>query len=168
MGDEQHRYPPAELIDGSGKLFGGRIIKTACCFVEYQHARSLEQRAGDCDALLLAARESRTVLPYRGLVTLRQLFDRFVNFRQLAGLDNLLECRERVGKRQVLVDRSTEEHGLLRHDAEIASQFVGTQMPDVVPVDRDTTFLRLVEALENLRQRALAAARGAHDGDAAT
>src|SRR5262249_49795873 len=99
--------------------------------------------------------------------TLRQLLDRLMDFRQLAGLDDLVECREPARKSQIFVDRPTEQHCLLRDDPEMAPQLVSAQMPDVVPVYRDAAFLRLVKALKNFRQGTLAAARGPHDRDAA-
>ena len=59
--------------------------------------------------------------------------------------------------------RAGEEHRLLRHDAEGSAKFVGGEMADVLAVERDMAFHRLVEAEHQLGERALAATRRAHD-----
>ena len=45
-------------------------------------------------------------------------------------------------------------------------QFVGGEVADVVAVELDCALIGLVEALQQFGERALAAARRAHDGDA--
>ena len=80
----------------------------------------------------------------------------------LAGLDDVVEARVRVGHDEVVVDGAGEEHGLLRHDAEGLAQFVGGQMADVAAVEEDLPVRGLVEAQQQFGQRALAAAGGAH------
>src|SRR5688572_14618144 len=57
VGDEQHRYAPAELIDCARELLGGAGIQPAGGFVENEDMRALEERAGDGNALLLASRK---------------------------------------------------------------------------------------------------------------
>ena len=72
----------------------------------------------------------------------------------------------RVGEHQVVVDRAGEQHGLLRHHAEVLPQLVGREMADVVAVDLDLALGGQIEALQQLGERALAAARRAHQGHA--
>ena len=71
----------------------------------------------------------------------------------------------RVGDDQVVVERAGEEHGFLRHDAEVMAQFVGGQIADVVTVDFDGAVFGLIETLQQFGQRALAGARRPHDSD---
>jgi hypothetical protein len=71
--DEQHRHLPLELVDRPGEEFGGRLIEVGDRFVEDQDLRSLEQRPGDRDALLLAAREAGAAFADLGLVALREV-----------------------------------------------------------------------------------------------
>ena len=102
----------------------------------------------------------------RGLVTLRQRFDGVVYARRFAGDDHVFEGRVRITEYDVVVDRTGEQDAVLRHHAEAAAQFVGAEMADVVAVELDAAFSGLIEALQQLGQRALAATRRPHDGDA--
>src|SRR5262245_20023534 len=158
MGNEEHRHAAPELIDRTGKLLCRSRVQAAGCLVEDQDAGALEERAGDGDALLLAARKPGTVLADFRLVALRQLLDRVVDLRELAGLHHLVERGVRVGEHEVVVDRAAEQYRLLRHDAEVLPKLIGAQVADVPSVNRDAALLRLVEALQQLCQGALAAA----------
>ena len=113
--------------------------------------------------MFLSARESRAAFADLGLVTLGELFDHVVDLGGLAGGDHVLEAGVRVGHDQVVVERAGEEDGLLRDDAEDAAEFVGGKGADVLAVEGDLSFLRLVEAEHEFGQRALAATGGAHD-----
>jgi hypothetical protein len=73
------------------------------------------------------------------------------------------ETGMRVCHEQIVVERAGKQHGFLRHHSESRSQFVGGEMTDVLAVERDLTFHRLIEAEQQFRQRALAAARRTHD-----
>src|SRR6185436_20765205 len=66
-----------------------------------------------------------------------------------------------VGGDQVFVDRATEEVGFLRYDAEILAQLVCGKVTEVATVDRELAVGGLVETQHELRERALAATRGA-------
>ena len=86
-----------------------------------------------------------------------------MDFRRLAGLDDVLEAGMRMGHDQVVIEGAGEEHGFLRDDAEGGAQFVGGQVADVFAVQIDLAFVGLVEAEQQFGQRALAAAAGAHE-----
>ena len=109
VGDEQDGDFALEFVDGAGEVFGGGLVEVAHRFVEDQHARALEQGAGDGDALALAAGQSDAILAHRGLVALRQLFDNIVDLGQLAGVDDLFEAGVGVGQLQVFVEGAGEQ-----------------------------------------------------------
>lgn len=119
--DEQHGHFAFELVDGAGEVFCGVRVEVAGGFVEDQDFRPLEQGAGDGEALLLSAREAHAALADFGLVALGEFFDGVVDFRHAAGLHDLVEGGVGVGHQQVVVDRAGEQHGFLRHDAEVAA-----------------------------------------------
>src|SRR5262245_42901433 len=64
VGYEKHRHATAKLVDGAGELLCRGRVQAAGCLVEDQDARTLEECAGDGDALLLAAREPCPVLAH--------------------------------------------------------------------------------------------------------
>ena len=106
--DEQHGHLPLELVDGSGEMFGGLDVEVAYGFVKDEHARMLEQGAGDGDTLLLSAGEADTVFADRGLVALRQLFDDLMDLGHFAYMHDLFKAGMRVGELQIVVDGAGE------------------------------------------------------------
>ena len=97
------------------------VVEVAGRLVEDQDLRPLEQRAGDGDALLLAAGKADAVLADLGLVALRQVLDRRRGSPPACRRATI--CSKRacgLASEQVVVDRAREEHRLLRHDAEVA------------------------------------------------
>src|SRR5688572_15007711 len=161
MSDEEDGCLSLELVNGAGEALGGAEVEAAGRFVKDENPRLFEHRAGDCDALLLPAREADAVLAERGVVALRQLVDDVVNLGELAGLGDLVEAGVWVRGEQVLVDGAREEIGFLRHDAEVLAKLVGAELAGVLAVQEDLPFHRLIEAEEELGQGALAAAGGA-------
>ena len=97
MRDKQHRDFAPKLIDGTGKLFGCRIVQAIRCFVKYQYSRPLKQGASDCNALLLPTRKANPVFTYLSLISLGKTYNGVVNFHHFAGFDDLFKARERIG-----------------------------------------------------------------------
>ena len=167
MGDEDDRRFALELVDRLRELLGGLGVEVARGFVEDEELRLLEEGAGDGDALFLAAGEADAVLAEPGLVALGQLFDRVVDLGGAAGGDDLLEARVRARHAEVVVDGAGEEDGLLRHDAEGLAQLVRREVAQVAAVELDAAVARLIEAEQELRERALSASRRSGDHDEA-
>ncbi len=80
------------------------------------------------------------------------------------GLD-LLKRRVGAAKGDVVADRATEQIGLLQHDADLRAQAVDRQVAEVVAVDQDRALAGVVEARDQVDDRALAAAGGAQQRD---
>jgi len=78
MGDEYRPHFAAQLIDGLREVLGRLRVEARHSLVENQQLRALEQSPRNCNALLLTAREPDAVLAGRGLIPLRQAFDRLV------------------------------------------------------------------------------------------
>ena len=83
----------------------------------------------------------------------------------LRGRHDLLGRGVGPAEGDVLGDGAGEEEPLLRHDAELAAQRVLRDVAQVVPVDRDPPFGRVVEAGDQLRDRRLAGAGVADERD---
>src|SRR5262249_37040186 len=116
---------------------------------------------------LLAARELQSALADRGLVAVGKRRDEVVNLRQPRRLLDLLAVGAGAAIGDVVADRVVEEDGVLRHDADGPADAVLRDVPQVLAVDADGTALDVVEAEEKTRDRRLAAAGGADDGESA-
>ena len=98
------------------------VVERAGRLVEDQDARIGDQRAGDGDALALAARKAAAALADHGVVALRQLEDEVMRAGELRRLDHPLHRHAGIGERDVVADRAVEQHVLLQHHADLAAQ----------------------------------------------
>ena len=104
MCDEEHRDPAAELIDGAGELLRGIDVKIAGRLIEDQdrgrlsNARAIAMRC-------FCPPESPAPCSPIGVCSPAAALDRFVDLRRLAGMDDVVERRMRVGEHDVVVDR---------------------------------------------------------------
>ena len=156
MRNEQHGDLAFELVDGPGEVLGVRGVEVGGGFVEDENARLLEQRTGDGDALFLAARKPGTALADLGLIAVGQGFDGVVDFGPLAGLHDLLKTGMRVGEQKIVIEGAGEDHCFLRHDAELAAQFIGGKVAEIAAIEQDAALFGKVKPLQQFCQRALA------------
>src|SRR5262245_39411264 len=163
--DQYQRHLAAQRRDGACKCLHCFAIEVAGRLVEDQHLRALQQRAGDSDALALPTRKPNAAFTDRRLVTLRQRLESRMNLGQSACMHDLLEPRMGSGEKQVVEHGAREENRFLRHDAETGAQFVGGEMTGIDALEQDSAARRQVEALQQLDERRLAAARWACDRD---
>jgi hypothetical protein len=78
--------PAADPVEGVLDLLLGEGVERRGRLVEDEDRRALQDRAGDGDALLLAARELQAALAHGGVVALRQRRDEAVDLREARGL----------------------------------------------------------------------------------
>src|SRR5471032_2345291 len=133
--------------------------------VEDQDARIDQQRAGDRDALALAAGQALSALTDHRVVGLRQAQDEFVRVRGARGGDDLFARRFRFAVGDVLGDGAEEQEGLLQHEADVAAVVRHGEGADVDAVEHDGAFGDVVEAADQVDQRALAGTRVADQAD---
>ncbi len=165
VGDDDHRAALADVRHVAlhdGLAF---IVQRARGLVEDEDARVGEERAGDRDALALAARQARTLLADDGVVALRQLADEVVRPRQARRVHHGLDGRGRVRDGDVLAHAAVEQQVLLQYHADLPSQLRRIDQADVDTVHEDAALLGYVQALHELGERALAGARAPHDAD---
>ena len=96
---------------------------------------------------------------------MRQAQDELVRMRCARGGDDLLARRLGLAVGDVLGDGAEEEEGLLQHEADVAPVFGEGQRPEVDTVDPDRAFGGVVEAADQVHQRALARTRVADETD---
>ena len=117
------------------------VVERAGRLVEDQDARVGGERAGDGDALALAAGEVGAALLDHRVVAVRQLGDELVGAGEPRHRDHLRARHGGIGERDVVVDRAVEQQVFLQHDADLAAQPAGIDLGDIDAVEQDLPLL---------------------------
>ena len=151
--------PLLERPDEEAHLFAELRVEVREGLVEEENARLDDHRAGERDALLLAARELAGVaLPE--VAELHRLEDPGDALGHLA----LRDAPHLEPEREVLPHRHVGEEGVvLEHHADVP--LLRWQPHDVVVVEEDVARARLLESRDAPQGGGLAAARRAEEGD---
>jgi len=140
-------------------------VKRARRLVQKKDLRVLHDGAGNRNALLLTARKLDAALAEHRVVALGQSLDERVGVRRAGRLLDLLHARVRATVRNVVSHAHVEQHGLLGHQANLRAHVLQVEVAHILSVDQDLATKDVVEALDEADDRALAAARLAHQGD---
>ena len=125
----------------------------------------LEERAGDGDALLLAAGEHHAALADDGVVASGKLGDEVVDQRGAGGGFDLGLRRAGAAEADVLGDGAGEHHRLLLDIGKARAEVGGVEVADVDAVDEDGAGVDVVEALDEAEDGGLTRARCADQRD---
>lgn len=143
----------------------GLIIQGTRRLIEDQDPRIRHQRPRDGDSLSLSARESRAALPHRRVVGFGQLQDEFVCAGQLRRLNDLRHGSPGKLDRNVLPYRAVEEKTLLEDHSDLPAQPKWVGLLQIDPIDQNPAGFWDLEALQELRESALARAASTHHPD---
>ena len=121
-----------------------------------------EDRAGDGNALLLAAGQTHAVFTDLGLVTIGQTFDEVRGSGGAGGGTHVVVAGTGASVTNVFHDGVGEQHGVLRDHGYASSQFACIDPCDINTIDQDAALLR---AIERQRQRQHTAFAGAGRAD---
>ena len=147
---------------GQDFLFGP-AVERACRLVQQQDRRILHQRAGNGDALFLAAGEFQSALADFGIQPLGQALDQRHDRCRLCRGDHLFAPGAAAAIGDVVTDGVVEQHAILRDDPDLLAQTVLGNLCNILSVDQDAALLRVVEPEQQSPDRALARARRADD-----
>mmetsp|Transcript_80290 Transcript_80290/g.245401 ORF Transcript_80290/g.245401 Transcript_80290/m.245401 type:complete len:558 (-) Transcript_80290:559-2232(-) len=167
VGDQDDRAPRLldQLVQG---LLHQRLVlgvQRRCGLVQEEEPRLPQEAARDGEALPLTPGKEHPPLAHARVVLLLCIHDELVRVRRLARLDDLLVAvRPAQAVREVFLDRLREQLGVLRHEAAQRAHGPRGQLPHVPAVQQQLALSRLVEAHEEMDERALAAAAFAHEG----
>ena len=125
----------------------------------------MEDRPGDGDALLLAARQSVALVPEDRVVSVGLREDEVVGVGRAGRRHDVLETRGGLPVGDVLPDRAVEEDRFLQDDADVAPQVLEPDVPQVHAVQGDRTVIHIVEPADEIDGRALPGARLADQPD---
>ena len=121
--------------------------------------RVAEQRAGDRDALALAARQARAAFAHEGIEPFGKRAQEFLGIGVARGLPQLLFARVPIAVAKIVARAGGEDHGFLRHHRDALANVGGIGVAEVDSVEQDPPASRIVEALGELEDRRLAGAR---------
>ena len=143
-------------------------VDAGCGVVQDQDGSVQEYRAGDDKPLPLTAGKGYPALAHPRFVTVRQALDEPVKLGSLGRPHHVVHGRfvDPVGD-VVPYSRREGEH-ILEHNADAAPQRIEGDFADVHAVDEDPARRGVVEAGQQVRDRALAGAGGANDGSRLT
>src|SRR5215467_8155792 len=133
--------------------------------VEDEDGRLRHERAGERDALPLAAREGETALADHGLPAFGKALDLRAEPRRLRGRAKPHLGCQLIAEGHVVADGAREEESLLRHVAHGAPQARTRKIAHIDSAHEDGAGRRLVETAHQRAQRRLAASRGPDHGD---
>src|SRR5262244_3297201 len=106
--DDENRPPLGDLLHVLLNDTLALIVEGTRRLIEDQNARIGDERAGNRDALTLAAREGRAALADDRVVAFGQLEDEFVRPRQPCRRDDALHRHGGVGEGDILAHRAVE------------------------------------------------------------
>ena len=163
-GDDEGQPVLPELVERGADAPLGLVVDAAGAVVEDQDARLDQQGAGDRHPLLLPSRQGHAALAHQAVVAVRELGDEPVRLRGAGGGFHLGVGGVRPAVGDVLADGAAEQGGLLQDDADLPAQRLQRHVADVDAVDGDAAGGGVVEARDQVDDRALARSGGADDG----
>ncbi len=122
MRDEDRCLAAQEGAERPDHQLAGVGIEAGGGLVEDQEGRLADERAGDRDALALAAGEVRPSLAEQRVVPRREFGNEVVGVGQLGCGDNLIPGGVGDAVPDVVRDGATEEDGVLEHETDLAAQ----------------------------------------------
>ena len=149
--DEQARAAAHQAVEAFEHLVLAVLVQRGGGLVEDDHRRVAQQRAGDPDALPLAAGEAHALGAEFGVVALGEGLDELVRRGRLGGLDDVVWGGVRaVG--DVLADRAGEEDRVLQDDRDLVAQPGCRAVAEVAAIECDRPLGGVIEAGDEGRQ----------------
>src|SRR6266852_6819922 len=164
VGNDQSSSIAHELLQGS---MNQRLIFSvggAGKFVQNQDARIAKDRAGQGDALSLAAGKLGAGFTDLGLITVRQAHDKFMDVGFIGSGFDFFLARPAIAVGNIVVDRVVEQDRFLSDDADLLSQASQVQMTNVQVIHQNGAVIRIVEARDKADQGRFATAILADQG----
>ncbi len=165
MGDDDGGAPFAQCFETRLNMLLGDVVHRRGGLVQDEQRRILEEGARDRQALALSAGKPHAFLAHLRIEPPRQIVDELHGVSRPRGVDDRLPARrgERavgdIGGHGVV-----EQHDLLADEGDVGAQGGQRELADVDAVEQDGARVGTVEARHQVRERALAAAGVADQG----
>ena len=133
--------------------------------VEDEHFRLLQQRAGDAQALLLAAGDICAALLDIGVIAVWHGGDELIRTREHAGVPEFLVRGILIAPTEVLLDRAGKQLVFLQHHGNGVAQRLQIIIAHVHAAERQLAAGDIVQARDELHERRFGRTRAADDAD---
>ena len=170
VGDGQHRLAVHGAGQGVLHLCLDLAVQGAGRLVQDQNGRILQEGAGQCDPLALAARQldpafaqMRVIARAPRMILQRQ--DEIMRLGGLGGRDDLILRGIGPPIKDVVAGRAVEHRGFLGDHGDLATQAFLRDVAQVVPVQQHRAAFDVVKPQQQRHQRRLAGPRGTDDAD---
>src|SRR5262249_51982520 len=140
-------------------------VERAGRLVEHQDRRVLQDRAGDRDALALAARQLRAALADDGIVARALRQDEVVRRGSGCGGMYLVVARLGAADTDVFLDGAVEQAGILENRGDGLPERPARYRARIDAVDQDASLGRVEHPLQKVDERGLAGTRRPDDRD---
>ena len=141
------------------------VVECAGRFIEYQNARSRDQRPGDSDPLTLPRRKVSSALFDKRVIAEWEIADKLVSACEPCCGDYRIPREPRTCQCNVVVYGAIEEEVFLKHDTNLTPQPGCVDCAASMPSMKNVAPLWAIKPLNELCQRRLSRARGADDAD---
>lgn len=137
--DHDRHISLPEHLDGFSQSAIAIAIEVGVWLIENDEDRPAKKRTGQSDALPLAAGKTGAVVPYDGVIALREPLDHRMRRSQLRRFDNLFIRGSVTKAGDVVADRAGEQFNILRQVAEALPEEAGVEVSYVISVDAHAT-----------------------------
>jgi hypothetical protein len=165
VGDDEAGAAAHEPVDSALHLGLGDRVEARRGLVEEQDRRVREERAGDGEPLPLSAGELAAPHAEGRVVASRERLDVVVDERGARRRLHLGVRRAGPADADVVANGGGEEERLLGHQRHLRVDVGEAEVAEVAAVEQDAAGARVVEAREEVEERALAAPGGPDDPD---
>ena len=137
--DHDRHISLPEHLDGFSQSAIAITIEVGVWLIENDEDRPAKKRTGQSDALPLAAGKSGAVVPYDGVVALREPLNQRMRRGELCRFDDLFIRGPLTKAGDVVADRTGKQFDVLRQVTEALPKEAGVEVPDVISVDAHAT-----------------------------
>src|SRR5258708_35141920 len=142
----------------------GLCVQPVRWLVKQQERRLPQDRSRNSQTLTLSAGKSSARLLQIGIVLLEKSTNKLIGICLLSSSNHLCFARPRSPISNIFAHTGTEEHGLLRDQRYLLAQTGQSEVADVSPVKQYLPFLRIIKALDEMQDAALASTRVTDQG----
>ena len=109
--------------------------------------------------------KGRSSLPHPGIVPIWKFHDKVVGRGGFCRCDDIILGGIRFSESNIVPDRPKEKSGFLQYDADLGSQGLERQIPQVMTIDRDTAFSWVIKPGKQVDDRCLARSGSSQQGN---
>jgi hypothetical protein len=137
--DHDRHISLPEHLDSFSQSAVAIAIEVGVWLIENDEDRPAKKRSGQSDALPLAAGKTGAVVPYDGVIALREPLDHRMRRGQLRRLDDIFIRSSFTEAGDVVADCPGEQFNILRQVAEALPKGAGVEVPYVISIDAHAT-----------------------------